>query len=105
MDLLCFCSVLCLLCLCARLFHCALWSPAGKGLSSWLSFVVSNCPIGILGQVWYLIVSIPDLCTLSYFDDKNKTLSKLCDKTFWIRHMRIQRGGGAGGSGNPHKIH
>ena len=41
--LLCFCSVLCLLCLCTRLFICALWSPAGKGLTSWLSFVVSNC--------------------------------------------------------------
>ena len=41
-DLLCFCSVLCLLCLCARLFICALWSPAGKGQTSWLSFVVSN---------------------------------------------------------------
>ena len=27
MDLLCFCSVLWLLCLCARLFICALWSP------------------------------------------------------------------------------
>ena len=24
-------------------------------------------PIGILGQVWCLIVSIPDLCLLSYF--------------------------------------
>ena len=36
-------SVLCLLCLCARLFICALWSPVGKGLTSWLSFVVSNC--------------------------------------------------------------
>ena len=34
-------SVLLLLCLCARLFICALWSPAGKGLTSWLSFVVS----------------------------------------------------------------
>ena len=72
MDLLCFCSVLCLLCFCARLFICALWSPAGKGLTSWLSFVVSYCefanfPIGILGRVWYLIVSIPDLCTLTHF--------------------------------------
>ena len=38
-----FFSALCLLCLCARLFICALWSPAGKGLTSWLSFVVSNC--------------------------------------------------------------
>ena len=27
----------------ARLFLCALWSSAGKGLTSWLSFVVSNC--------------------------------------------------------------
>ena len=35
-------SVMPLLCLCARLFICALWSPAGKGLTSWLSFVVSN---------------------------------------------------------------
>ena len=34
MDLLCFCSVLCLLCLCARLFICVLWSPAGKVLTS-----------------------------------------------------------------------
>ena len=72
MDLLCFCSVLCLLCLCACLLICALWSPAGKGLTSWLSFVVSavslSLPIGILGQVWYLIVSIPDLYTLTYFE-------------------------------------
>ena len=42
MDLLYF-YVSCLLCLCARLFICALWSPAGKGLTSWLSFVVYNC--------------------------------------------------------------
>ena len=25
------------------------------------------CEFGILGQVWYLIVSIPDLCNLTYF--------------------------------------
>ena len=43
MDLLCFCSVSCLVCLCGPLFVCALWSPAGKGLTSWLSFMVSNC--------------------------------------------------------------
>ena len=56
----------------ARLFIDSLWSPVGKGLTSWLSFVMSNCvfvtfPCGILGQVRYLIVSIPDLCVLSYF--------------------------------------
>ena len=38
-----FFSILCLLCLCAPLFKCALWSPAGRGLASWLSFVVSHC--------------------------------------------------------------
>ena len=41
-DHLCF-SDLCLLCLCASLLICALWSPAGKGLISWPSFVLSNC--------------------------------------------------------------
>ena len=51
MDLLCFCSVLCLLCLCARLFICALWSPAGKGLASWLSFVVSTVSLSL--SYWY----------------------------------------------------
>ena len=71
MDLLCFCSVLCLLCLCARLFICALWSPAGKGLTSWLSFVVSIVSLSL--SHWYpgsgvvLDVSISDLCTLTYF--------------------------------------
>ena len=34
---------LCLLCFRARLFICALWSPIGKGLTSWLSFLMSNC--------------------------------------------------------------
>ena len=29
-------------------------------------FVTLLC--GILGHVWYLIVSFPDLCLLSYFD-------------------------------------
>ena len=56
----------------SRLFIAALWSPAGKGLTSWLSFVMFNCfvtfPCGVLGQVWYLIVSILDLCRLSYFE-------------------------------------
>ena len=28
-------------------------------------------PIGVLGRVWCLIVSIPDLCTLTYFEIVN----------------------------------
>ena len=56
--------VLCLSCF-LRLFVAALWSPARKGLTSWLLFMVFNCvfvafPYGILGQVWYLSVLIPD---------------------------------------------
>ena len=58
----------------SRLFIAALWSPAGKGLPSLLLLVMFNCgfvtfPSGIPGQVWYLIVSIPDLCRLSYFNN------------------------------------
>ena len=44
-------SVLCLLCLCTRLLICALWSPAGKGLTSWLSFVVSSVSLSL--SHWY----------------------------------------------------
>ena len=70
MDHLCYlCLVFVML---KRLFIAALWSPDGKGLTSWLSFVMFNCvfvtfPCGILGQVWYLIVSIPYVCHLSSF--------------------------------------
>ena len=56
--------------LCASVYMCFVVT-CWERLTSWLSFVVStvSChfPIGILGQVWYLIVSIPDLCTLTYF--------------------------------------
>ena len=37
---------------CVRLFICALWSPAGKGLTSWLSFVVSTVSLSL--SHWYL---------------------------------------------------
>ena len=42
-----FCLVFAMLC--ARLFICALWSPAGKGLTSWLSFVASTVSL----SHWY----------------------------------------------------
>ena len=65
---------LCYLCLVfvtlSPLFIAALWSPAGKGLTSLLLFVMFNCdfvtfPCCILDQVWYLIVSIPEF---TYFN-------------------------------------
>ena len=65
---LCFVSVM-LSCL----FIAALCSPAG-GRANLLDllYVMFSCvfgtfPCGVLGQVWYLIVSIPDLCLLPYF--------------------------------------
>ena len=60
---------LCYLCLVfvilLRLFIAALWLPERKGLTSWLVFCDVYCdfvtfPFGVLGQVWFLIVSIPD---------------------------------------------
>ena len=50
MDILCF-SILCLLCVCTCLFICALLSPAGKGLTSWPSFVVFT--VGLILSHWY----------------------------------------------------
>ena len=58
----------------SRLFLATLWSPEGKGLTSWLMYVCDvycDCvtfPFGILGQVWFLIVLTPDFCCLSYFE-------------------------------------
>ena len=51
---------------CARLFICALWSPAGKGLTSWLSFVVSTVSLSL--SHWYpgsgVVLDCIDSCSL-----------------------------------------
>ena len=46
-----------------------------------LLYVMFSCgfvtfPSVILGQVWYLFVSIPDLCLLSYFSLNNIVFDK-----------------------------
>ena len=51
---------------CYAFVRVCLYVP-GIGLTSRLSFVVSYCEFVILGQVWYLIVSIPDICTLTFY--------------------------------------
>ena len=51
MDHLYVISVLFLLCFRARLFVDALWSPAWKGLTSWLSFVMSGVKFSL--SHWY----------------------------------------------------
>ena len=74
--------VLFMSCVCHALasVHCCLvvtcWQRADL-----LTLVCDDCvfvtfPCGSLGQVWYLIVSIPDLCCLSYFE--------------WDEHLPVQ---------------
>ena len=48
----------CFVMLHARLLVNALWSPAEKGLTSWLSFMMSNCGVVTFPLVYCLIVSI-----------------------------------------------
>ena len=55
----------------SRLFIAAFWSPAGKGLTSWLLLVMFI--VFCYFPMWYpgsgvVLVSFPDLCRLSYFD-------------------------------------
>ena len=45
---------------------------------------ICHFPIGILGQVWYLIVSIPDLCTLTYLDWYLEEITDYPDETLWV---------------------
>ena len=44
-------SVLFLLLFCVSQFIDALWLPAGKGVTSWVSFVMSNCEV--VNFHWY----------------------------------------------------
>ena len=66
-----FFSVLCVaMPLCASVYLCLLvtcWEMADllAHVCS-VQLLVCHFPNGILGQVWYLIVSISDLCTLTY---------------------------------------
>ena len=44
-------------------------------------------PFGILEQVWYLIVSIPGPCRLSYFSNKSWSFENIM--TFWSIRLYI----------------
>ena len=61
-----FCHLCLVFVILSRLFIAALWSPAGKGLTSGLSFVMFVF-LSLSHVVWYLIVSIPDLCHLTLY--------------------------------------
>ena len=73
----------CYLCFVSDMLYClfiaAFWSPDEKGLRPFFSMVMFYCvlvtiPCGVLSKVWYLIVSLPDICLLSNFNyETNKT--------------------------------
>ena len=76
------------------LFIAVLWSPAGKGLIPRLSFVMFNSVFvtlqcGILGQVWYLIVLIPDLCVVLWYVHFNENYSSAL-RCFGLCHFDPQ---------------
>ena len=68
----CFCYLCFVSVMLSCLFIAALWPPAGKGLTTVMfSCVFVTFPYGVLGQVWYLIVLIPNLCLLPYLEVKS----------------------------------
>ena len=61
-----------LLCHTVLAVPCSIVVTCSEGLTSWLSclrcfLVFVTFQYGVLVQVWYLIVRIPDLCILLYF--------------------------------------
>ena len=52
MDHVCYFCFVFVIVMLSCLFIAALWSPAGKGLASWLSFVKFNC-VFVFFPMWY----------------------------------------------------
>ena len=50
----------------SNIFQTCADPEGGQGVRTPCKKIIKYKNIGILGHVWYLIVSIPDLCTLTY---------------------------------------
>ena len=79
--------VSCLSVILSCLFLSTFLGRAGKGLALDLLYVVFSCVYGVLGQVWYLIVSILDLCLLRYFITIQIHFIRLKDWSFIIHNL------------------
>ena len=96
---LCGSFVLFMACVCHAFasVHCCLVVTYWLRANLFVPFVMFNCifvtlPCGILGQVWYVIVSIPDRCRLSYFTSSTWTYGLLIhctSKTRFAYHNDI----------------
>ena len=77
---------------CARLFICAFWSPAGKGLTSWLSFVVSSVSLSL--SHWYpgsgVVLDCIDSGSLHHYLllDMPQSLDNICLSS-WIGTLSV----------------
>ena len=71
-----FVDPLCYLCFMSVMMSClfneASWSPAGM----WCFLCFITFPYGVLGRLWYLIISIPDVCLLIYFECTYRATSR-----------------------------
>ena len=78
----------------SRMFVAELWSPAGKRPNLLALFVMFSCvfvtfPCGVLGQVWYLVVLIPDICLLPYFAFASFFFTFACFFRFFLQRLFV----------------
>ena len=86
-----------------RVCHTVLSVPSSLVVTCWeiadllaLLCVMFSCvfvtfPYDVLGWVWYLIVSFPDLCFLSYFDTLIVALKEIFEKNNFEKVSRRQQ--------------
>ena len=94
-DLLCFFCLVFAMPLYMSIYMCLVVTCWERALVCGVLLWVCYFPIGILGQVWYLIVSIPYLCTLTYMyfqKCKNQLFEEIkrfdCN-FYWIEFLAI----------------
>ena len=72
-------DIFCYLCSCLSCFLVCSSQPCGHllGKSKHLGSLECDvsCVLTVLGQLWYLIVSLPDLCLLTYFHGMHSLIS------------------------------
>ena len=88
--IICVINVLCFSCFCVcSLLPCG--HLLGEGWPLGYCFVTFQC--GILGHVWYFIISIPDLCHFSYLKYRHICMCNyrfLQTKWLFARHVDIK---------------
>ena len=82
MDLLCYLYFVFVML--SHLFIAALWSPAGKGLTSWLLFMMFNCIFVTIPCGFRFVFFYFPHATYSY---KSYWLCDRCDRGFMLKSL------------------